>query len=133
FTFDDMGIGTGQAASEKVHRIGKSIFGERGEDCKGLSLVLDWLRRGAKNKDRPELPDDASFNLLELSPSGIYLWSEPLDRDLIAEPNFAIGSGAKVAMYCMRELKMSPLQAVKEAAKVDAFTKGPFIAERLRR
>lgn len=132
FTFDDIGIGTGQASSKKLHRIGKSIFGERGEDCTGVSFALDWIRRGCKWRDRPTMPKGASFNLLELNPNGIFLWSQALDRDLITEPNFAVGSGAKVALYCMRHLGMSPLKAVAEAAKVDAFTKGPFFSESLK-
>ena len=61
----------------------------------------------------------------------IWLWDETLDRDLVMEPNFAIGSGAKVALYCMRVLGMGPRKAVQEAARVDAYTKGPFVVERL--
>lgn len=132
FTFDDIGIGTGQASSKKLHRIGKSLFGERGDDCTGVSIALDWIRRGRKWRDRPTMPADSSFNLLELNPQGIFLWSAALDRDCIDEPNFAVGSGAKVALYCMRYRGMSPVKAVEEASKVDAFTKGPFVIERLK-
>lgn len=133
FTFDDTGIGTGQVRSPKLHRIGQSIYGMRGANCVGQSLALDWIRRGCKWKRRPLMPKGAEWNFLELSPRGIYLWSEALDRDELDEPNFAIGSGAKVAMYCMRVLTLPPLKAVEEAAKVDVYTKGPFKNERLRR
>lgn len=132
FTFDDIGLGTGQASTRKLHRIGKSIFGERGENTTGMSIALDWIRRGAKHKTRPDMPKGADFYLLELSPADIFLWTSSLDRDPIEEPNFAIGSGAKAALYCMRYLGMTPRRAVEEAAKVDAFTKAPFYVERVR-
>lgn len=132
FTFDDIGIGTGQAKCKKLHRVGRSVYGERGENCTGVNLVLDWLRRGGKWKQRPIVPKGAEWNLLELSPKGIFLWSSALDRDEINEPNFAIGSGAKAALYCMRYLSMNPLKAVEEAAKVDAFTRGPFFSHSIK-
>lgn len=131
-TFDDIGLGTGQASTTKLHRIGRSIYAERGENTNGVRQMLDWIRRGAKWKQAPDLPKAADFSLLELSPSGIFLWDSGLGRDPINEPNFAIGSGGKVALYCMRYLKMTPAQAVAEAEKVDAFTKGPIMVERLR-
>lgn len=131
-TFDDIGVGTGQSPVTKLHRIGKSVFGERGDDTTGISIALDWLRRGARYRDRPAMPPEASFYLLELSPQGIFLWTHALDRDRLNETTFAIGSGAKVALYCMRYLGMTPLKAVQEAAKVDVYTKGPFIVEKIR-
>lgn len=131
-THQDIGIGTGQFPTQKLHRIGRSIFGERGEDMAGIALALDWLRKGAKYSKRPEIPDDADWYLLELAPEGIYLWDTTLTRDPVKEPNFAIGSGAKAALYCMRFLKMSPLRAVEEASRVDAFTRAPFVVETLR-
>jgi hypothetical protein len=131
-TFEDIGIGTGQAPTKKLHRIGKSIFGERGENMAGVHIMLDWIRGGAKLKRRPDsIPKGADFYLLELSPKGIFLWTSDFERDVINEPNFAIGSGAKVALYCMRYLNMGPRKAVEEAARVDAYTKGPFALERL--
>lgn len=131
-TFDDIGIGTGQSPTRKLHRIGRSIFGERGENMAGVHVMLDWIRAGAKAKKRPEkMPKGADFYLLELSPKGIFLWTSDFERDVLDEPNFAIGSGAKAALYCMRYLSMSPRKAVEEAAKVDAYTRGPFFVERL--
>lgn len=131
-TFDDIGIGTGQANTTKLHRIGKSIFAERGENITGVRQMLDWIRRGSKWSNAPQLPKAADFWLLELSPQGIFLWDSGLGRDPINEPNFAIGSGGKVALYCMRYLKMTPAQAVAEAIRVDAFSKPPIMVERLR-
>jgi ATP-dependent protease HslVU (ClpYQ) peptidase subunit len=130
-TYDDIGVGTGQYASKKLHRIGKSLFGERGESTAEVPLVLEWIRGGCKQKRRPTLTKNADFFLLELSPKGIFLWTHHLARDPVYEPNFAIGSGTKAALYCMRVLKMSPRRAVEEAAKVDIYTKAPFVVERL--
>jgi ATP-dependent protease HslVU (ClpYQ) peptidase subunit len=131
-THGDIGIGAGQYRTPKLHRIGRSIFGERGESMAGVSQALWWLRKGAKRHDMPKLPKDADFYLLELAPQGIFLWDSYLDRELIDEPNFTIGSGGKVALYCMRELKMTPAQAVAEAAKVDAYTRAPIITMKLK-
>jgi hypothetical protein len=132
YTFDDIGLGTGQSPTRKLHRIGNSLFGERGEHMNGVGAMLDWIRRGAKWKARPAMPVDANFYLLELAPEGIFLWDNDYSRDPILEPNFAIGSGCKAALYCMRVLGMSPRQAVEEAAKVDAYTKAPFTVLKLK-
>lgn len=132
-TYDDIGIGTGQYSSRKVHRIGKSIYGERGESTAETPILLEWIRGGCKASKRPKLSENADFFLLELSPEGIFLWTHNVAREPLLEPNFAIGSGAKAALYCMRYLGMTPGKAVEEAAKVDAYTKGPFVVERLRK
>ena len=132
-TYDDLGIGTGQYSSRKLHRIGSSVYGERGESTAEVPILLDWIRRGCRPKTRPTLSKAADFFLLELSPDGIFLWTHHCAREPVDEPNFAIGSGGKVALYCMRYLKMSPSEAVVEAAKVDIFTKGPFMVERIER
>lgn len=132
-TYDDLGLGAGQHSVRKLHRIGKSIFGERGENMRGVSLALEWFKRGRSLNNIPVMPTDSDFYLLELSPKGIFLWDWAFSCDEILEPNFAIGSGAKAALYCMRVLKMPPLQAVQEASKVDAYTKAPFDAMNLGR
>lgn len=132
YTHDDIGIGTGQFATLKIHRIGRSIFGMRGDNTVGQVQALQWIADGRRPSRRPEIPAKADWHLLELSPDGIYLWDQSLDREVVLERTFAIGSGAKVALYCMRELRMTPLKAVEEAAKVDAYTRGPFIVEKLR-
>lgn len=132
YTFEDIGLGTGQSPTRKLHRIGRSIYGERGENMSGVRSMLDWIGRGAKWKTRPDMPKGADFYLLELHPEGIFLWASDFSRDPIEEPNFAIGSGCKAALYCMRYLGMTPRKAVEEAAKVDAYTKAPFHVERLR-
>lgn len=127
------GVGTDKYLSIKLHRIGKSIFGETGNNCDETGLALEWLRNGARPKVRPKLSEHAEFRLLELNPDGIFIWTPRLTREPILEENMAVGSGRKVALYCMRVLKMSPEAAVLEASKMDEWTKPPVIVERLRR
>lgn len=124
-------IGTGAYLGMKLHRIGNSIFGEAGEDCSGIGIALDWLRMGKHRADPPYPIEDSDWNLLELAADGIFVWDTWLRREPVYEPNMAIGSGRKVALYCMRVLKYDPLKAVAEAAKVDHHTRAPFHVERL--
>lgn len=127
------GVGTDEFLSKKLYRIGKSIFGETGENCNDVGIALEWLKAGRKPKDRPRIVGGPSeFLLLELSPDGIFVWNTSLTRDPIKESCMAVGSGRKVALYCMRYLGMTPAKAVEEAAKVDRYTKPPIYVERLR-
>jgi hypothetical protein len=120
-------IGTGAYLSTKVRRIGKSIFGECGENCEESGLAWEWLQSKRKPDARPEFQEDADFYFLELSPSGIFVWNFSLTRETVLEDNMAVGSGRKVALYCMRYLGMTPAEAVTEAAKVDHHTRAPVV------
>lgn len=124
---DDIGIGS--YLSIKVRRIRNSIFGEAGEDCSGIGLALDWLKNDWDTHQPPVPEDDWDWNILELSPEGIFVWDTWMHREPVMEPTMAIGSGRKVALYCMRFLGMTPEQAVHEAAKVDHHTRAPVRVE----
>lgn len=104
----------------KIFRVGSSIFGLCGDDY--ANVFLDWAKRAFSEKDKPVFPDSADFQVLELSPQGIFLWGEHLTRVEILDPNYAIGSGGRVALYAMRVLKLPPAEAVVEAAKIDPWT-----------
>lgn len=106
--------------SPKLHRINNSVFGLRGDNY--ANVFLDWARRSFSEKDRPAIPTDADFDVLELSPEGIFIWDEFLTRVEILDPNYAIGSGANLALYALRVLKVNPDAAVVEAAKIDPWT-----------
>lgn len=127
------GVGTDRYLGVKLHAIGRSIFGETGDNCNETGLALEWIRAGRKVKSRPKLSEHADFLLLELNPEGIFLWSPRLTSEPIIEENMAVGSGRKVALYCMRVLKMTPAQAVFEASKMDEWTKPPVIELKLKR
>lgn len=123
-THDD--IGTGAYLSRKVRRIGDSLFGDSGENVEEIGLAWEWLEsKKRKPSLRPEFQEDADFHFLELSPEGIFIWNFSLTREPVLEPSMALGSGRKVALYCMRELGMKPNEAVLQAAKMDHGTRGP--------
>lgn len=124
-------VGTGEYASRKLHRIGDSIFGESGENCEEIGLAIEWFKRGQIPDERPEFTEDADFIILELSRKGIFVWNKFLVPTFIDERFMAIGSGRKVALYCMKHLKMPPEQAVLESSKVDRYTKPPIHTEKL--
>ena len=123
-------IGVGAYSGIKLHRIGKSIFGESGEDCSGIGHALKWLRTNRKSAP-PDAIEDSDWHLLELAPDGIFVWDTWMHREPVKEQTMAIGSGRKVALYCMRYLNMSPEQAVFEASKVDHHTRPPVLVEKL--
>ena len=126
-------IGVGVYLGVKLHVIHGSLFGEAGECVNGVGLALDWLRNDRKKYLPPTPEEDWDWRLLELSKDGIFVWDTWMRREPIREASMAIGSGRKVALYCMRILGMSPEQAILEAAKVDHHTRPPVAVERLRK
>lgn len=131
FSFD--GAGTDMFTTDKLYRIGVAIFGEAG-DSAVTAKIIKWLQRGADSEREPAFTDDeraAGAAVVELAPDGIFLWDTALMRLPVKEPNFAIGSGRKVALFCMRFLDMTPFEAVQSASLVCAYTKPPFTSWRL--
>lgn len=114
--------------ARKIHRIGESLFAESGEQCES---IIDWLRGGARRETRPEFDKGVDPEVIELAPSGIYRYGRELVREKIEAEFYASGSGRLVALYCMQILKLTPQEAVAEAAKVDHWTDGPVDVERL--
>lgn len=129
FSFDD--AGTGAFPTRKLYRSGDSIYGEAGEGH--TTRIIKWLMAGRPEKNRPGFTENERKDayVIELSPEGIFIWDHELFPYPVKETTFAIGSGRKVALYCMRYLNMSPEQAVKEACKVDHHTREPVDVERL--
>lgn len=114
----------------KLFKVGESIYGTRGDNHS--NLFVEWAKAGFKRGRKPSIVGkDPDFTILELSPSGISIWDEFFVRIELKDKNFAVGSGAKIALYCMRHHNMSPEDAVKEAAKVDEYTKLPVDVWRL--
>ena len=118
--------------SDKLYRAGKSIFGEAGDVAAGLRFRR-WAQDGMPKKDRPKFSgyDDDDFSVLELAPDGLWMWDSTMVRQSVMDPVYAIGSGSKVALYCVVVQKMSAEQAILEAAKVDVHTAGPVQVLRL--
>lgn len=120
------GIGSDIYSTIKVFAIGGCLYGTHGENCSGQVRGIEWLQTGAMRENRPDPPEDADWHIVELSPNGISIFNTWMEKDPLLNSYIAIGSGRKVAMYCMKYLKMSPAQAVAEACKVDSHTDHPI-------
>jgi hypothetical protein len=118
--------------SDKLYRAGGSIFGEAGDVAAGLRFRR-WAQDGMPKKDRPKFSgySDDDFSVLELSKEGLWMWDATMVRQKVMDPVYAIGSGARIAMYCVSILKMDAEAAILEAAKVDIHTAGPVQILRL--
>lgn len=115
-----------QYRSDKLYRAGGSIFGEAGDVEAGLRFRR-WAQDGMPKKDRPRFVgyDQDLFYALELSPDGLWIWDATMVRQSVREEVYAIGSGHKIALYCVNVLKLSVEEAILEAAKIDIHTAGP--------
>ncbi len=110
----------------KIWRQGNSIFGAAG-DCAAIAKFRRWMDAG-QPADAPEFDDDADLEAIELRPNGIYIWDTGLYPDKLEdeEQNYAIGSiGSGVALYVMRVLNQGPVEAVREACRVDTESGAP--------
>lgn len=114
-----------QYAAEKLYRHGKSVFGEAGDVEAGLRFRR-WIMDDKPKKGRPTFDKgDDQFLVLELDKDGIVLWDQSLIPQRLTETEFGIGSGHKIALYCMRCHNMTAEEAILEAAKIDIHTAGP--------
>lgn len=121
-----------QYGAEKLYRAGKSVFGEAGDVANGLRFRR-WIMDDRPKKGRPTFSaDDDSFLVLELDKDGILLWDHTMIAQRLKEEIFAIGSGHKIALYCMRVLGKTAEEAIEEAAKIDIHTAGPVEVLHLR-
>lgn len=121
-----------QYRSDKLYRANGSIFGEAGDVEAGLRFRR-WAQDGMPKKDRPKFVgyDQDLFYVLELAKDGLWIWDLTMVRQKVMDTVYAIGSGGKVALYCVVVLKMTAEQAILEAAKVDIHTAGPVQILRL--
>ncbi len=104
----------------KVRRVKQSIFGVAG-DWDACARFYAWLDGGEK----PQL-GDVSFEAMELTKDGIYLWTSTLTRYRITSAYHAIGSGG-LAAKCLLSLGVSPTEAVDTVAKFCESVGGPTI------
>lgn len=105
------------------------IYGWTGGNCTGSVRAMEWLLGDRLVETKPHPPEyehDWDWKLIELSKDGIAIYNEYLERELTLEPLLAVGSGRKVALYCMKYLRMSPAEAVREACRVDHFSEVPI-------
>lgn len=112
----------------KLFHIKDSIYGTAGDWAGGV--FIEWAKEGFKVKSKPQFMhypawDEMEFDILELAPDGIWLWDKYLVRTQVNEDNYAVGSGGKAAIIFMRELGLTPEQAVLKACDFDEYTKEP--------
>lgn len=123
------GIGSDAFAGIKLFAAKNgAIYGVTGANCTGSIRAVEWLQGDRANENKPHTPEpnDWNWRLIELSKDGIAIYNEYLEKDSTLEGYLAVGSGRKVAMYCMKYLRMSPAEAVREACKIDDFSEGPI-------
>lgn len=111
--------GNRKSRTQKIHKVDGDIIGFCGGLEDGL-LFVDWYKHKG---DKP--PIDEDFGALVLTKSGeMYEYGSKLVKAEIKEPFASIGSGSDIAIGAM-EMGANPRDAVKIAAKWDAFTKCP--------
>lgn len=104
------------------------VLGTAGESTPAL-LFVDWYGSG---KPIPEMliHHGGDFSVLILTPKGLFEADMMCRPDLILEPFYAVGSGAKAALAAMHCGK-SAIEAVRIAAKLDPYTGGRIYSESL--
>lgn len=108
-----------QFATQKVYRIGDSLWGEAGE-TRGIGKFFSWVKGGMQENNRPRFGGELDdFCVLQLNAEGIFYWDRHLYGVKIQEDVYAIGTGAPLALYCVKEQGMSLEQAIKMATKYD--------------
>lgn len=95
-------------------------------DFATLMKIFRWAERGFCTKSKPELADDASFEVLAVCGDGsMFSLDETMEPMPLTDAFLAMGSGscyAVAAMHCGK----TPLEAVEVAAVFDPSTSGPF-------
>lgn len=113
--------------TRKIWQIGNVIVGAAGDNVAIVKFVR-WLEKGgrAKHPDfrEPGQDSEAEFAALVLTPSGLFVYDTSCQPDEVADPFYAIGSGAQAALAAMH-LGASPVKAVEIACLVDNDSGGP--------
>jgi hypothetical protein len=122
---DDGGHYVGQC--RKLFRKGDAILGTYGESTTGMVFV-DWYGSSKKPPRDEFLQADAEFGVIALTPDGVFLYDKWCRAERLEGEFFAFGTGAKVALGAMHA-GASAADAVRIAALVDLYTRGPVITE----
>jgi hypothetical protein len=113
-----------------------AIYGATGSNCTGQVRAIEWLMGDRPLETKPHPPEyehDWDWMLIELSREGIATYNEYLEREPALDGMLAVGSGRKVALYCMKHLRMTPAEAVREACRMDDFSDLPIYVASLER
>lgn len=118
--------------SPKLFRIGTSIFGTAGDAMMGL-IMVEWLRTPQRNRKQlyghwNENTDRSECILMELNPSGLYLWNGWGVPEKVMDKSYSIGSGSMSALIALHR-GATPEEAVRAAMPVDENTGGDVQVE----
>ena len=103
--------------AEKIQRIKGSLYGGCGNFEQVLKM-FEWF----KNPDmKPEWKFEPDFEILQLSPDGLFFWGSEMIAIPITMPYFAIGSGGHYALGAM-ECGADLAHAIRVASKYDSST-----------
>lgn len=121
--------------SNKIFRIGNSLFGTAGDGMMCL-VMIDWLKttqrsRHALYKNWTENTERSACWLLELNPTGLYTWDGWGVPEKLNEKRYAIGSGQIAAMARVDE-GATLEDAVKAATRYDQYSGLPIQVEYLK-
>lgn len=108
----------------KLFQVGDSLLGVAGTLTAALKFIK-WFKK--QDHDEPPILKDADgddFDVLEVSPKGIFMWDNDLTPIEVLDPFYAIGSGRLAALAALH-LGSSPEHAVETACLVDSYSAGP--------
>lgn len=101
----------------KIQRIKGSIYGGAG-NLEQILKMFEWF----KNPDmKPDWKFQPDFEILELSPDGLFVWGSEMIAVPVGMPYYAIGSGAHYALGAL-ECGAPPEEAIRVAHKFDPYT-----------
>lgn len=118
----------------KIFRIGESLFGTAGHASMCL-VMIEWLKTARNRQQLYKQWSEENYYreevwILELNPSGLFMWDGWGIPEKVLSDRMAIGSGAKSALAVM-EVGKPPDEAVKVAAVIDIYTNPPIQVEYL--
>lgn len=115
----------------KIFRIGDSLFGTAGDGMMGL-IMIEWLKGPRKNRAALYKHwadyERSCFILLELNPTGLYLWDGWAIPEKLNDTRYAVGSGAPAALGAMDNGR-SPEDAVRTSIRLDQYSGDPVQVE----
>lgn len=126
-TYESDGGGHYVGQCRKLFRKGDAILATFGESTAGMVFV-DWYGTNKKAPRDTFLNADSEFGVVVLTPDGVFLYDKWCRAERLEGEFFAFGTGAKVALGAMHA-GASAAEAVRIAALVDLYTRGPVITE----
>jgi ATP-dependent protease HslVU (ClpYQ) peptidase subunit len=110
----------------KIQRIRGSLYGGAG-NVEQILKMFEWFR----NPDmKPDWKFGTEFEILQLSPEGLFLWGGEMIAMPLDLPHYAIGSGGAFALGAM-EAGAPPAEAIRIAHKFDPYTGKELVTHKL--